>query len=111
MQIFSPIVGAHFRPSEAKALYNSLTLGDEVILRAEPDNAYDPMAVMVLYEDEHIGYIARQNNYQVSEWLQDGGEVEAKIIAREGNKHVLLISWDAENTYDPVDFPAGIEDQ
>ena len=94
MEIFSPIVGTHFRPSEAKSLANSLSPGEYVELEPEPENPYDPMAVRVMYESEHIGYIARQNNYQVSEWLQDGGDVIAKVIGREGGKHVLLIAWE-----------------
>lgn len=93
MEIFSNIVGTHFRPSEAKAIANELTIGDSVTLYAEPENPYDPMAVAVYASDEHIGFIARNNNYQVSEHLQAGGEVEAKIVSREGKYHVLQITW------------------
>lgn len=102
MEIFSPIVGTHFRPSEARQIANALTQGDEVELQPEPNNPYDPMAVAVYSEGEHIGYIARTNNYEVSEWLNDGGEVEAKVIGRDGNKHLLLISWD--ESVAPVNF-------
>lgn len=94
MEIFSPIVGTHFRPADAKLIANELSQGDYVDLQAEPENPYDPMAVAVYSDDVHIGYIARQNNYEVSEWLQDGGEVVAKIVSRDAGKHVLLITWD-----------------
>jgi len=97
MEIFSNLVGTHFRPSEARTIANALTIGDEVELRADPENAYDPMAVAVYSEDEHIGFIAKANNYQVSEWLQNGGEVTAKIVDRDGKYHVLLVQWDDRN--------------
>lgn len=96
MEIFSPIVGTHFRPSEAKQICNALSAGDEVTLVPEPENPYDPMAVAVYSEDEHLSYIARANNYQVSEWLHDGGEVTAKVISRESGKPVLLVTWEDE---------------
>lgn len=94
MEIFSPIVGVHFRSSEAKHVHNALVIGDYVDLAAEPDNHYDPMAVQVLYAGEIIGYVARANNYQISEHLTNGGEATARIVDHEGNKKILLITWD-----------------
>ena len=47
------IVGAHFHPP-AKAILQSLPGGAELILRPEPDNQYDPNAVMVLVESATI---------------------------------------------------------
>lgn len=101
MQIFSEIVGVHFRPAEAKALHNALQIGENVDLVAEPNNKYDPNAVMVMSEGEHIGYVARVNNYEIADYLNDGGkEAVATINRREGNKFVMLI-----------DFPFGDETQ
>jgi hypothetical protein len=94
MEIFAPVVGTHFRPSEAKVIANALSNGDEVTLLPEPENPYDPMAVAVYADDVHIGYLARANNYQVSDWLQDGGTVTANVCDREGNKPILIIRWD-----------------
>ena len=96
MEIFSPIVGVNFRPHEAKVAHAALSIGDEVFLEPEPENPYDPMAVKVIASDEHIGYIARTNNYEVSDWLNDDGEVEARVVAFEGNKKIILVTWDAE---------------
>jgi hypothetical protein len=98
MEIFSNIVGTHFRPSEAKAVANALAIGESVQLVAESENPYDPMAVAVYASDEHIGYIARANNYQVSEHLQSGGEVSAKVVDRDGKYWVLLIEWNELDT-------------
>jgi len=94
MEIFSNLVGTHFRPSEARSIANALTIGDEVELVADPENAYDPMAVAVYSSGEHIGFIARQNNYRISERLQAGQSVTAKIVDRDGKYHVLLMKWD-----------------
>ena len=41
-----PIVGDYFRPP-AKAFIAALPVGAKLILRAEPDNAYDPNAIAV----------------------------------------------------------------
>ncbi len=94
MQIFSEIVGVHFRPSEAKAIHNALQIGERVDLEPEPNNKYDPNAVMVMSEGEHIGYVARQNNYEIADYLNDGGDAAtATVNRREGNKFVLLIDF------------------
>jgi hypothetical protein len=41
-----PIVGAFYRPP-AKALLEVLPIGTQLMLMAEPDNAYDPNAIAV----------------------------------------------------------------
>lgn len=51
----------------------ALDPGDTLILRAEPDNPYDPEAIRV--EDtkgNHLGYIPRTDTYQWHPHLQDG---------------------------------------
>lgn len=94
MQIFSEIVGVHFRPAEAKAIHNDLQIGQHVDLIPEPDNNYDPNAVMVYSDNVHIGYVARVNNYEIADYLNSGGEhAVATVNRREGNKFVLLIDF------------------
>jgi len=94
MQIFSEIVGVHFRPAEAKVIHNALQIGERVELVADPDNAYDPNAVKVMAEGEHIGFVARVNNYEIADYLNDGGtEAVATINRKEGNKFVMLIDF------------------
>ena len=48
-----PIVGAHYRPP-AKLLISVLPIGTPLFLLAEPDNAYDPNAIMVMLETQNI---------------------------------------------------------
>lgn len=97
MQIFSPVVGVSFRGTEARNLVKSLTPEDGIrlSLEAEPDNEYDRNAVMVLCDGEHIGYIARENNRQLFDALQAGGQFTIDIVSFENTiKPVLLISSD-----------------
>lgn len=91
-----PLVGAHFRPAEAKAVLKSLSVGDRVELRADPTNQYDSTAVACWHSGQHLGFIPATDNSAVFAALMDGAEIEAEIIA-------------FENTYRPVleiDFQA-----
>lgn len=118
MQIFSEIVGVHFRPAEAKQAHNALQIGEQVELEAEPDNAYDPNAVKVMVDIghgdsgpimEHIGYVARVNNYEIADYLNDGGtEYTATVNRKEGNKFVLLIDFPWNEVSE--DYPVAADD-
>lgn len=78
----SASVGAQFRPSEAKDLIRSLTIGDEVQLEREPDNAYDEWAIKVLKDGVHIGYIEAPVAKDWAGFLDDGFEVvSAEILS------------------------------
>ena len=44
-----------------KAVLEKLKVGTYFVLEAEPDNSYDKDAVMLVYEGEKIGYIAKQD--------------------------------------------------
>lgn len=52
-------------------------VGDWLGLQAEPDNAYDPRAVRVLFEGQHIGYVQRQIAWTISRELLLRREVQA----------------------------------
>lgn len=78
------LVGASFRPAEAKAVLKELEIGDEVDLRAEPTNPYDAFAVAVDYEGEHIGYVPRGQNFELSEVLNGGAQLTATLTAFPG---------------------------
>lgn len=94
MDCFSTIVGTSFRPHEAKVVFQHITLGETAFtLEREPENAYDPMAIKVIYQDEHVGYLARQNNAAIAVALDDGVVPEVKVIDFEGKKPVVQVSW------------------
>ena len=48
-----PLVGAHFRPP-AKAILQVLPGATPLLLRPEPDNAYDPNAIQVLVKTSEL---------------------------------------------------------
>lgn len=97
MEIFAPLVGVTFRPPEAKEIVKALTRDSGTILslEAEPTNPYDSRAVKVIHDPTgiHIGYIAKENNFEVFEALQNGEELCMEIVGFENTlKPTLLIS-------------------
>ena len=56
----------------------NLSTGIEVSLKPEPENPYDPMAIMVLINDKRIGYIGRGQLEAFQKWLQ-GNIINAVI--------------------------------
>jgi hypothetical protein len=95
MQAYCTLVGTHFRGSEAKRIVNALTPGPfACTFEREPDNEHDENAVAVYFEDEHIGYISRNNNEAVAQALDLGAEITAEIVDFEGRKPVMQLSWE-----------------
>lgn len=97
MEVFSPLVGVTFRPAEAKEIVRSLTQtdGDKLSLEAEPDNAYDSHAVKVIHNPTgtHLGYIARENNFEIFQALENDEPLVVEIVSFENTlKPTLLIS-------------------
>lgn len=72
---------------EAKQVWESLAVGDELALQREPDNPHDVHAVRVLWRDRMLGYLPRQDNADVARLLDRGQTVQARIrtIARYRN--------------------------
>lgn len=90
-----PMVGATFRPVEARDIVKRLTIGDTVQLIADPNNEYDTTAVAVYSDDVHIGFIPKESNSALFAVLMDGAEITAEIIAFESTlKPVLEIHFD-----------------
>lgn len=96
------MVGATFRPDEARSALKQLKIGDKVTLAADPHNEYDSTAVAVYYAHHHIGFIPKESNSALFAALMAGEEIEAEIIAFETSlKPVLEISFgdDEEQEY------------
>ena len=56
------VVGGFYRSWEAKKCIRKLYACETVFLKEEPDNPYDPNAIMVLSKRGlHIGYISKYN--------------------------------------------------
>lgn len=83
MKITTSLVGASFRPSEARDALRRTTIGDRLSLEPDPENEYDSEAVRVMVEGHHAGFIAKKDNSPISKRLLSGDEVFAEIIAFE----------------------------
>ena len=78
------LAGLSFRPAEAKILVKSLRPGAKLKLQREPDNPFDPNAIMVLAptaEDafEFIGYVEKLTNGPLAPDLDDGFDYAATV--------------------------------
>lgn len=96
MPLQVPLMGANFRPREAKDVIRALGIGDTVRLEADPDNEYDATAVAVYSDETHIGFIPKESNSAIFAVLMEGAQISATIIAFQTElKPVLEISFDS----------------
>ena len=75
-------------PKDIEALLE----GDVLDLTAEPDNTFDPNAVMVSKDGHKFGYVPKSHNLKVARFLEAGDEVIAKVVSTKANNFLLLIS-------------------
>lgn len=73
-ELVSPIRGIPYENREFFA--SRVDPGDELTLELELDNPFDPYAVRVLYEGNHVGYVQRDKAKIVSRELQLGRRIE-----------------------------------
>lgn len=72
---------AGFRYYQGLELVARLRPGDPLLLRAEPDNPYDPRAVEVYFGQHKLGYVPRRRNATLSCLLAQGAPVEGRVRA------------------------------
>ena len=60
---------------EGLEVFNDLKVGSKLELRLEPENPYDPEAVMVFFGETKLGYIPRAKNSQVYQLLFFGHDI------------------------------------
>jgi len=53
-------------------VFEELKIGTELQLQAEENNKFDPYAVLVLYKDQKLGYVPRQQNKELHKFLLMG---------------------------------------
>lgn len=64
-----------FAHHDAIEVLPELKIGTRLTLEVEPDNPYDPRAVVIKLGDTKLGYIPRDKNYDISMVLFFGHEV------------------------------------
>lgn len=80
------IVGT--RHYEAGQYWESLTLGDPLELRREPDNPHDANAVAIHNQTgAKLGYVPREQAVEVAEQLDSGIDLAAIVIGPPTSKH------------------------
>lgn len=73
----SPLAG--FRHHEAPNLWAQVSVGDELALVREPDNAHDRNAVRVEWRGYKLGYVPRSENEAVARQIDRGTPLAARI--------------------------------
>ncbi len=75
----SPLAG--FQYHQGPQLWPYLSPGDALTLVREPNNPYDPGAVRIDWQDHQLGYLPRVDNTAVSQLLDRGHTLTARINA------------------------------
>ena len=92
------MVGANFRPSQARALVKELSIGDMLDLRRDEDNEYDENAIAVYSDDTHIGFVPKTHNSALAASMAAGAVYDAEVIAFESTlKPILDVDFAGES--------------
>lgn len=71
---------AGFTYYDGVEVFQKLKIGTSLDMELETDNPYDPQAVMIWYEDFHLGYIPQEENDIFYKLLKVGNQnMELKI--------------------------------
>lgn len=81
------------RKKRAQHFVKELPLGTEVMLVAEPENPFDNLAVAVYIDYERIGYIEKEEKYEVRTLL-DENERGKGVVVKKDNNITFFISID-----------------
>lgn len=73
------VKGGSYRSEAAQEEYICLTPGNELKLKAEPDNAYDEYAVRVYSDRKFIGYVDRKHSRAVAYVLEQMCDAECLV--------------------------------
>lgn len=84
------IVGSQFRDDAAQAIYAALAKGDELQLQLDPANPHDPLAVKVIADGTHVGYIPREMS-AVFHLVGVGADVIA-VVSEVGSKGSVMLA-------------------
>lgn len=88
------VVGMHFRGQHAKAWAEAVQPGTEIFYEREPENQFDSMAIKVLYNFQHVGYIERNQAAFIAPWIDSGTEfscVVTGVETRGKNIHPIVL--------------------
>lgn len=90
------VKGIFARSARAKELVPELTVNDEIKLRKEPTNAYDPFAVKVMYDRIHLGYVPADDSEFIT-GLIDRKAIKKVVVQCAGDTQIE--PWDKPDPY------------
>jgi len=70
---------AGFRYHAAAEVWDGLRVGDQLVMRREPDNPHDPNAVSLSWHGRKLGYVPRRENATLAWGLDRGEPLRARI--------------------------------
>jgi len=53
-------------------VFENLKIGTQLTLKAEPENRYDPEAVAIYYKEAKLGFVQREENKLIRQFLNLG---------------------------------------
>lgn len=77
------IAGVKYRPN-GPAMLAKIADGSELELKPQPDNPYDPHAVMVLHEGFHLGFVPKELSKEVAALIAE--KRLTRCVKRAGNR-------------------------
>ena len=75
-----PVAGFQYHGGEA--VWSRLRPGEELRLEREPGTRHDPRAIRIQWRDVMLGYVPREANYALSQLMDHGASVKARIESR-----------------------------
>lgn len=79
------VAGVAYYDFSDPASLAALKIGEPVVLKRQPDNPYDRLAIEVYAEDgRKIGYIPRSHNIIPASLMDQGARLRGKIVALNG---------------------------
>lgn len=85
------VAGTAYR--DLNAIESTLRTGDELILRREPDNEHDDLAIQILTASgTHVGYIPRAKNESLARLMDAGKFLFAKVMEKSREKRWFKVN-------------------
>lgn len=87
----SAVAGLQYH--DAKHVWGNLRVDDRLTLVREPHNRFDGQAVAVHWRDAKLGYLRRVDNTAVSQMLDQGEALRARIAELRDTDHAWEKIW------------------
>lgn len=73
------LMGANFRDPSAKEVVKALAIGEQLTLKRDPENQFDPNAIQVWAGDTWIGFIERGLAEELAPLMDAGTEYDCEV--------------------------------